>query len=43
MLTAAILSRLGRMSLDAACAMTFDEAEEWIEHLVEAKKLLNNA
>ncbi len=39
-MTAAVLSRLGRMPLNEALALTFDEALEWIEDLAEAEKLL---
>ena len=39
-MTAAVLSRLGRMPLNEALAFTFGEALEWIEDLVETEKLL---
>ncbi len=39
-MTAAILSRLGRMPLNEALALSHEQAMEWIEDLAEAEKLL---
>ncbi len=42
-MTAAILSRLGRMPLNEALALPYEEALAWIEDLAEAEKALNGA
>ena len=39
-MTAAVLSRFGRMPLNQALALTYEEAREWIEDLAEAEKAL---
>lgn len=40
-MTAAVLSRLGRMSLRDALGFSYEEALGWIEELVAAEKLLS--
>ncbi len=40
---AALLSRLGRMSLNDALAYSYDDVLMWIEELVEAESALNGA
>ena len=43
MRAAALLSRLGRMSLNDALSYSYDDVLMWIEELVEAESALNGA